>query len=229
VKYDLIIVSQSKHDLIQVTQNCINSAREDNADLNIIIIETYFLTDYKGINKNIKYEGEFNYNRALNLGLKYINGDVHILANNDLIFHKGWSQIGDLMRVNGYHSASIMSQDTKGFERGDKIYEGYEIGKQLTGWCIFLDNYCLSLIGQLDESVSFWYSDNVYACQLQSVGIKHGLFANLQIDHITSRTLTQLPAFLQRKYQIGEQNKFRQRQFYYSAIEKQNAIRERNH
>ena len=217
MKYDLIIVSQSKHDLIQVTQNCIDSARQDNADLNIIIVETYFLTAYDNINKNIKYEGEFNYNRALNLGLKHCEGDVHILANNDLIFHEGWSQIGDLMLSNNYHSASILSQDAKGFQRGDFVYEGYEIGKYITGWCIFLDNYVLDKIGQLDESVSFWYSDDLYACQLKAAGIKHGLFCNLQIDHILSRTLVAQSVHMQRKYQLLEHSKYLQRQMYYGA------------
>jgi hypothetical protein len=217
LKYDLIIVSQSKGNLIQVTQDCINSAREDNADLNIIIVETYFLTAYDNIDKNIKYEGDFNYNRALNLGLKHATGDIHILANNDLIFKKGWSQIGDLMQSNNYHSASVMSQHTQGLKRGDFIYEGYEIGKFLTGWCIFVDNYCLERIGKLDETVAFWYSDNIYACQLRAAGIPHGLFCNLRIDHITSKTLTQQSVSLQRKYQIGEQFKFRQREMYYGA------------
>ena len=217
MKYDLIIVSQSKGNLIQVTQDCIDSARADNADLNIIIIETYFLTAYDNINFNIKYEGEFNYNRALNLGLKYAKGDVHILAINDLIFHKGWSEIGDLMISNSYHSASVLSQDAKGFKRGEFIYEGYDIGKTLTGWCIFMDNYVLQKIGQLDESVAFWYSDDLYACQIRAEGITHALFCNLQIDHITSSTLTLASPHLQRKYQIAEQIKYRQKQLYYAT------------
>lgn len=221
MKYDLIIVSQSKgSSLIQVTQDCINSARQDNADLNIIIIETYFLTAYDNIDKNIKYEGEFNYNRALNLGLKHAIGDVHILANNDLIFHKGWSEIGDLMISNGYHSASALSQDAKGFNRGEFIYEGYEIGKTLTGWCIFMDNYVLQKIGQLDDSVAFWYSDDLYACQIRAEGITHALFCNIQIDHITSRTLALENPRLQRKYQFEEQIKYRQKQSYYNARER---------
>ena len=107
--YDLIIVTQSSGDLIKVTQNCIDSARQDNADLNIIIIESGQPYKYD-VDKIIQYNGEFNYNRALNMGLKHSKGDVHILANNDLIFHPGWSQIGELMKVNDYHSASILSQ-----------------------------------------------------------------------------------------------------------------------
>jgi hypothetical protein len=213
--YDLIIVTQSNGDLIQTTQQCIDSAMQDNTQLNIIIVETGSLWDYKGADQIVRYEGDFNYNRALNSGLKYAKSDIHILANNDLIFHAGWSQIGDLMKSNGYHSASVLSQDTKGFQRGDFVYEGYEIGKHLTGWCIFLDDYTLSLIGRLDESCDFWYSDDLYALQLKTAAIKHGLFCNLQIDHITSRTLVKQGSQLQRRYQIGELAKFRNRQKYY--------------
>ena len=81
--YDLIIVSQSKGELIQMTENCIASARQD-GDLNVIVVETGDPYPYDA--QIIKYEGEFNYNRALNLGLDHAKGDVHILANNDLVF-----------------------------------------------------------------------------------------------------------------------------------------------
>lgn len=209
--YDLIIVTQSKGDLIQVTQNCIDSARKDNADLNIIIVETGQPFKYQWVTKIIDYNGEFNYNRALNLGLKYAKGDIRILANNDLIFHEGWSKIGELMQLNDYHSASVLSQAVNGFQRGDFIFEGYEIGKHLTGWCIFMDKYCQDKIGKLDEAVAFWYSDNLYAAQIKAAGIRHGLFCNIQVDHLTSLTLAKQPSSVQRMYQIGEKGKYIQR------------------
>jgi hypothetical protein len=155
----------------------------------------------------------------LNLGLKYAKGDIHILANNDLIFHKGWSQIGELMQLNNFHSASVLSQSHNGFEVGDYVYEGYTIGKHLTGWCIFVDKYCIEQIGRLDESVNFWYSDDLYACQIKAEGIRHGLFCNCQVDHITSRTLVKQSSNVQRIYQNGQLTKFKQRQRYYAQRE----------
>jgi glycosyltransferase involved in cell wall biosynthesis len=220
MSYDLIIVSQSKGSLIQVTQNCIDSARRDGAELNIIIVETGQPYKYD-VDKIIEYNGAFNYNRALNLGLKYAKGDIHILANNDIIFHPGWSQIGDLMKSNGYHSASVLSQDArqKDFQRGDFVYEGYRIGYHLTGWCIFVDAFCIQEIGKLDDSVAFWYSDDLYACQLQSAGIRHGLFCNIQVDHITSSTLSVQNAQIQRQYKRSELSTFNQRKQYYAKRE----------
>src|SRR5665648_551200 len=96
--YDLIIVSQSKGELIQLTENCIKSARKDNAELNIIVVETGYPYKYD-VDKIVEYNGVFNYNRALNLGLKYAKSDFQILANNDIIFHEGWSKIGDILSL----------------------------------------------------------------------------------------------------------------------------------
>jgi len=221
MSYDLIIVTQSKGDLIQVTQNCIDSARKDGADLNVIIVETGQPYKYD-VNRIIEYNGVFSYNRALNIGLKHARGDVHILANNDLLFHEGWSKIGELMNINGYHSACALSQDPrqKDFLRGNYVYDGYNIGSHITGWCIFADRYCIEQIGKLDDTVAFWYSDDLYACQLKAAGIKHGLFCNVQVDHLTSRTLVQQSPTIQRQYQRGEQFKFNERKKYYAQREK---------
>jgi glycosyltransferase involved in cell wall biosynthesis len=219
--YDLIIVSQSRSDLIPITQQCIDTARQDGAELNIIVVETGQPYKYD-VDKIVEYNGEFNYNRALNMGLKYVKGDVHILANNDIIFHEGWSKIGEQMKENDYHSGCVLSKDSrqKDFIRGDVVYEGYEIGKHLVGWCIFMDKYCLDKIGQLDETCSFWYSDDLYACQLKAEGIRHGLFCNCQVDHLTSCTLAKQRSQVQRHYQVGEMGKFRQRQKYYASRER---------
>jgi len=219
MSYDLIIVSQSVGDLIQVTKNCINSARQDKTELNVIVIETGQPYKYDA-DKIIEYNGQFNYNRALNMGLKYAKNDIHILANNDLIFQTGWSKIGDLMKANDYHSASCISGHLTQFKRGDLVYEGYHVGYIFTGWCLFLDNYVLERIGKLDEAVSFWFSDNLYAAQLKAAGIRHGLFTNCQIDHMASQTLNKQPSRLQRQYQMGEFNKFNQRAQYYAQVQR---------
>ena len=216
--YDLIIVSQSNGNLSQITQQCIDSARQDGAELNIIVVETGNPYKYD-VDKIIEYNGMFNYNRALNLGLKYVKNEVHILANNDLIFQPGWSKIGELMKLNGYHSASAISSGMTHLQKGDFVYEGYEIEQILTGWCIFADRYCIEKIGKLDESVSFWFSDNLYALQIKEAGIKHGLFANCQVDHLVSQTLKRQPHRIMRQYQMGELHKFDERTKDYAKRE----------
>ena len=210
--YDLIIIVKSGLDRIhQITQHCINTCRAD-ADVNVILVETSGLQrSYEGVNRTIMYQGAFNYNRALNLGLEYAEGDVHILANNDLVFHKGWSQIGELMWANNLESASALSQSPqqKAFERGDYIYVGYDVGLHISGWCLFLSKEGHQKIGKLDETYDFWYSDNAYADQLREHGIRHGIFCNIFIDHITSVTLKTIPWRDRHRYSIGQRNKIR--------------------
>lgn len=217
--YDLIIISQSTPDLVPITQQCIDTARIDNADLNIIVVETGPGYDYD-VDTIVKYSGDFNYNRALNLGLEHRKKEIHILANNDIIFHAGWSAIGEMMRNEGYHSASAVSGHQTMFQRGDFVYEGYHVGYILTGWCIFIDDYVIEKIGRLDETCSFWFSDNLYVCQIKAAGIKHGLFTGVQIDHIASKTLYKQSSRKQRHYQIGELQKYNQRSRHYAKRER---------
>jgi hypothetical protein len=200
--YDLIIVSKSVGNLIQVTQNCIDSARKDNAELNIIIVETNSIAFNYDVDKIVKYEGEFNYNRALNLGLKYAKSDVQILANNDIIFHPGWSQIGDIMKINNYLSSSAMSNapQYRRFRRGMIAYEGYGIGFELAGWCIFTRKELWEQIDKLDEKHPFWFSDNAYADQLKAKNIKHALICCVRVDHITSATFKKMDKVTQKKF-----------------------------
>lgn len=203
--YDLIIISKSVDDLIGVTQTCINSARIDGADLNIIVVETGNPYKYD-VDKIVSYNGEFNYNRALNMGLKYAKSDFQILANNDLIFCKGWSKIGEIMKLNGYLSASALSNDARQnpYRRGNVAYEGYSIGYQLAGWCIFTSKELWPIIGPLNERHRFWFSDNVYADQLRAKKIKHALICSVQVDHIGSTTLKKLPRSVQHLYTKGQ-------------------------
>ena len=109
------------------------------------------------------------------------------------------------MKQYGFDSASVLSNDPRqrAFERGDFIYEGYNIGVHVTGWCIFVTKEAIQKIGQIDESYDFWYSDNVYANQLKAHGLRHGLFCNIQIDHLGSKTLKTLPIRQQRRYSVN--------------------------
>lgn len=205
MKYDLIIVAcSSSPRLIQITQDCINSALQDEADLNIIIVETFRETIYKNVNKVVNYEGQFNYNRALNQGLKYVKGDIHILSNNDVIFHKGWSTIGTDMQVNGFDSASAREGHRhRNFQPGNWIYEGYGIGIHVAGWCIFITKEAMQKIDRLDDRFEFWYSDNAYADQLIEHGLRHGLFCNVQVDHIVSATFRTKTKYEMMRYSMG--------------------------
>ena len=203
--YDLIIVSRSTSPrLIQMTQNCIDSAQADN----VILVEAGTAVNYSGVDIYVPYAGQFSYNRALNKGLKVTNCDVHILANNDLIFYD-WRTIGDDMIVNGFDSASAWFSGSC-FPQGDYIYEGFDIAVHLTGWCIFITDKAYKIIGKLNEDMEFWYSDNVYAEQLKRHGLRHGLFCNSRVDHIGNQTINTMPMKIKRQYSIGQLPKYNQ-------------------
>ena len=220
--YDLIIISQSRESLWSLTQQTIDTARRDTDQINVIVVETGEPHQYEGMDKQLIYEGRFCYNKALNMGLDHCRGDVHIMANNDIIFHPGWSKIGELMKANDVHSASAFAGHLTrfGYQEGDRMYEGYNVGYTFTGWCLFADRYCIEQIGRLDETVSFWYSDNLYALQLEEAGIRHAMFCNVKVDHICSKTLQKQPSRIQRQYQLGELGKFMQRKRYYAQRKK---------
>ncbi len=196
MKYDLIMVAASRDKaLIDMTQRAIDSCLADGANVNVILIETHTRHLYRGVDELIFFDGVYNYNHCLNLGIARRKGDIQILANNDLIFLKGWSVIGREMKKYGILSASAISDAM--YHRGLKIEKGmgipgYEIGRHLTGWCTFNDAAIWDKIGKLDESVVFWYSDNVQAEQLKKAGIEHWLLCCAQVNHITSQTYVKM-------------------------------------
>jgi len=210
MKYDLIMVVASRdRSLIDMTQRAIDSCLADGADVNVILIETFRKTHYRGVSNYILYTGPFNYNRCLNEGLKHRAGDIQILANNDLIFHKGWSEIGGIMRENEIVSASALSNamQHRHLTKGYNAYKGYTVGLFFTGWCIFQHKDVWPKIGQLDEYYEFWFSDNVHAEQLKAKGIEHWLICAVQVDHITSQTLVKTDRKLRQRYTHASQKR----------------------
>ena len=83
------IVAASKDAALQkITQEAIDSCLADHVPVNVILVETFKEFPYRRVNKTIFYNGEFNYNHCLNLGLNYSTGDIQIMANNDIILKK---------------------------------------------------------------------------------------------------------------------------------------------
>lgn len=209
--YDLIIVSASRGQaLIDMTQRAIDSCLADSRDVNVILIETGNPYKYQNVNLWIEYNGQFNYNRALNIGLKHRRSDIQILANNDIYFYPGWSHIGDIMHEFNYLSASAISNSRfQANYRSKRFYEGYGIGLELSGWCIFTDDRLWNIIGALDESHQFWFSDNAYADQLKKAGIKHVLIPEIKVYHLLSQTLKKTDRRLINEYTSAEVKRFR--------------------
>ena len=185
---DIIFVADtSRHNLYSMTniaiQTCIKS--EPYLNLNIIVVDGNKHSPGFREAKTVTYDGLFNYNHCLNIGLKYSKSPYVALCNNDLLFGYQWlSKIIHYFNL-GYNSASPYHKQTT--KKG--IKEGYRIEKEVLGWCIVCTRQLIGKIGQLDETCRFWYSDNVYAEQIKRAGFKHILVYDSYVKHLESKTL----------------------------------------
>jgi hypothetical protein len=194
--YDLIIVSKSDKEKYQrLTQQTINTclSTSEGIKVNVIVVETSGkLFPYRNVNYNILYTEEFNYNRCLNFGIKKARYNIHMLANNDLIFKEGWASTGLIMQKNKVHSTCLLGQSTQGGYLPNKIYEGYEINREIAGWLIFITRDLFKRMGQLPESSRFWYSDDNYVERLKEMNVKHYLMTHARVEHLCSQTFNEL-------------------------------------
>lgn len=179
----------------------------------IVVVETMHDITYDNV-KTVQYPKNdvFCYNRALNIGLAHAQNRYVALCNNDVIFKKGFENIGLYMNLNDIKSASPKCPNTHKniLTPHEYAYFGYRIGIELCGWCICIDTEILPLInGKLDETYLFWFSDNAYGDQLIKANIKHALINAVEVIHLESRTLKTLPRSQTIEYTLEAEKKYR--------------------
>jgi len=198
LQVDVIIPSLSKPELHQMIKECIQSLRSSEAgiDFNIIIVESGATVEL-GQDQTIRYDrAKFNFHHALNQGLEASSNHWVVLANNDLLFHRNW--MSKIISVKDQHPdvRSFSPWDPKShpttFTSYKPLHYGYRIGKELAGWCIVTTRDVLKKV-KLTEEVSFWYSDNSYADELQRYNMSHVLVTDSQVTHLCSQTLSKVP------------------------------------
>ena len=184
---DIVFIANSKTGYLWLmTRNAIRTATL-NAGMNIgqvVVVEENLVANPQPDTKMLYYDFEFNYNECLNLGFSVCKSKYVAFCNNDLYFRKDWAKNAVSA---GYLS---VSPSPRHYFKG--VVEGYEIGKQLLGWCIIVDRVVMERIGGFDTPVKFWYSDNVYGEQIKAAGIKHALVGNSRVKHLTSQSLTKV-------------------------------------
>ena len=192
-------VDSSKLALRLMTQQTIDSLLKSEPDIkfNIFVIDSNEHTVGFKDAKTILYDFPFNYHKCLNLGIGYGNAPYIVLCNNDLLFE--WRWLTKTIRAMGdvYMSASPNNKPSK----LSGIIEGYVVAKHVMGWCIVVKRDIFQKIGKLDESVNFWYSDNIYAEQLKRAGLKHILVLHAKVLHLGSRTLM----MIKNKYRLTKE------------------------
>lgn len=196
---DVIILSYAKNvQLRKITEEAIVTLlnSEESIKFNVIVVESNIdCSPFEFENCNTIYpKKKFGYNKYMNIALDLTKNKYVCLCNNDLIFHKGWASeiLYQFQTDQTLMSASPICSNVSN-SKYPKInsgnYYGYEIGKHVSGWCIFLDRRIINKIGKLDESFKFWYCDNDYANTLMKFNIKHVLISTAIVDHLNSRTL----------------------------------------
>jgi hypothetical protein len=226
---DIVIVSWARDEALrQVTLDGINSLTEN---ANGMIYHIYVVESNKDVNYDeykqwkwmhsvttIHPDVPFGYHKYLNIGRRAGKSKYVALCNSDLTFEKGWaSSIIEVMEAHpDIKSASPWCPQTQGDNtpHKDKVYVGHRVRGEVAGWCIFQQRDIYEQIGELNEGVDFWFSDNIYANELQMRGIKHGLVCNSVVNHhdgnLGKTGNTAIDESTRQSYTMGQQAQYQQ-------------------
>jgi hypothetical protein len=193
---DIVIISYAKDDYCKsLTENCIKSIiqSEKNSEklFNIIVVESENGVKWEHLS-DIVYTFEapmpYGYHKFLNFGRKLGRSQFVALCNNDLEFKDSW--FTNILKVHSNNQEVMsfspicpMTQPIYGIHENTGIYEGYEIRKQISGWCIIQRREIYNIIGDLDERFHHWFCDNDYSMELQYHGLKHMLVTDSVVIH----------------------------------------------
>lgn len=193
---DVVIISYAKDDYCRdLTTNCIKSliSSEINSEeiFNVIVVESQPGIKWEHLSNCVNtFEAPlpYGYHKFLNFGLKKGNSDFVALCNNDLEFKKDWfTNILKASRENpevmSFSPIDPHTQPLYGIYENSGCHEGYEIRKQISGWCIVNKRSIYDIIGYLDERFSHWFCDNDYSMELQYHKIKHLLVTDSIVVH----------------------------------------------
>lgn len=201
IKLSAIFLSNTINESIfEMTKYCIQTmidSEKGNSNLIFELILVESNCDYleQGFVYNVGVKvitpnEDFNFHRFLNFGIKQATGDYVALCNNDLVFYENWfSEILKICNANPKIKSFSPYDETsnkipKSVIQKNSYCEGYEIQKQLTGWCLIIDAKALELIGKLDERFNFYYADNDYAMTLRKYNITHALVCKSKVLHL---------------------------------------------
>lgn len=135
------------------------------------------------------------YNEALNRGAKKGKSDYIGFCNNDIVFtDDSIPYLIDALQY--FDSVSPWCPKTHhqwwGNSKPLGYQKGYDTGKIVAGWCIFMKRSTWDTIGGFDERLSFWCCDNSYCKQIEKSNLTHALVPMASVVHLQSVTLNQV-------------------------------------
>jgi hypothetical protein len=206
---DVIMLSRAETpELAEMTQEAINTciSGANSMPVNIIVLEQNPTIIYQHATTVVAPE-EFNYNAFANIGAKLGNAPWIMVANNDLIFTDGW-----LHHLLAAQHPVVSPKCPKDIRQRDIVEPkvGYQLVKNLSGWCFMLKRELWERMGGFDESVTFWCSDDALLEQLRALDAPAMLVPASEVEHIQSVTLKQRDSAVQDDFTWGQLNKFEQ-------------------
>ena len=201
IEIDIIILSYARtEELKKVTLDGIDTLMksEDPQKIrfNIVVVESNKeLKPYQYPGTKTVYPWQrFGYHRYMNIGIGMTKARWVCICNNDLLFHPNWAT--EILRAFEADStlwsacpACSIHHPEHGVALNSGLHYGYEVRRELVGWCIFFKRDMLKITGKLDPAFKFWFADNDYGNTLRKHHLKHALVTSSIVDHLESRTL----------------------------------------
>jgi hypothetical protein len=189
---DIVILSNAPTPELQtITQNTVSTCRAgaNGLPIGIAVLEQHPGVVYKRC-ATIYMDEDFHYNKFANFGARRGSADWILIANNDLLFRDGW--LHQLIAADHPLVSPKCPRDSRQTEFTSNT-TGFVNGQHFSGWCFMISRKLWEGIGELDESVSFWCSDDVVIEQARSQGVTPMIVPAALVEHIQSVTLNTQP------------------------------------
>lgn len=210
---DVVLVSNATTAALRaMSQQAIDSA---GTQARVIMLESNRSVSYHGAT-TLYPDVPFGYNAYLNIGARAGTGEYIFFGNNDLLFTPGWdAALIGAMRERGAASASPLcprSHAPFGLLAHTGVRTGYQVFERFCGWAFMWTRALFERAGGLDETFTFWCSDNATVAQLQQLNQAHLLVTGSVVHHLGggSNTIDGLDAGTTYQYTVEEIRKYNQ-------------------
>ena len=229
-KIDVIMLANNVEERhYQLSLETIESLRKTNSDVefNIIIMESNRDSDYIFDGCTIiKPEIKFNYAEFVNIGYSRCINDWVLVINNDLYFTPEWfNEVAEVYnKDNSIESFSFYEPDYHGkyfsglFNDSDDVYEGYDVGSTISGWCILHRRSVIDKIIKWDAAFSFYYVDDDYGQSIKSKGIRNAMLKKSIVYHRVSQSHETIPDLVNQRAADLARNLYEKKWFSASPL-----------
>ncbi len=198
----IFLTNTANDDVFHMTNTAIQSlyASEENNNFRVILVESGNQSYKYNVDVTVPYEGDFSYNKALNMAFKHIESDCVGVFNNDVIFTENWfSYMSYYMDVFELDSASPwcpIPQVGPNPQAQQRILNypdhsaivGYEVLTIFAGWGWLMKRSVLEKLIPQPEDLTFWFVDNHMSMQLQTMGFKHATVTASKVYHLGQKS-----------------------------------------